>query len=96
MVKSRIKKSGFSYAGREDTPRLHPEQLVIQALKILMEENEKFLPIHEQNKCIGLVYLDDLIEFLIDDVPSGDLLSHKLNFDLESAIFAIHKQSNRH
>jgi CBS domain-containing protein len=74
---------------------LHAEQLVFEAIKIMTTHNDKFLPVYEYNKkCIGVVYLNDLIRFINDDAGTN-LLYHKMNFDLTSAMAIISRKYNR-
>nr|WP_068893025.1 CBS domain-containing protein [Pedobacter panaciterrae] len=75
----------------ENMPKLHAEQLVIHALQTLLDLNRTSLPVYEDNKCIGVIYLCDLVNFLTMDDPTGELLFHKLNFDLESAMNLMSK-----
>ncbi len=72
---------------------LHPEQLVAYALKILLDLNLDSMPIFRNDKYLGEIYTKDLLHFLGGNDNKDGLLYHKLNFDLQSAITAMHKTS---
>lgn len=65
---------------------LNPKQLVLEALEILLKQDQEFLPLAERGKCVGMVYTRDLIYFLGCDDHMYGTLYHKFNFDLYSAI----------
>jgi hypothetical protein len=71
---------------------LHPRQLVLEALEMLIKYNQESLPIVDRRKHLGLVYTKDLICFLSRDDPRHGTLFHKLNFDLCTAIAIIHRK----
>lgn len=68
---------------------LHPDHIVIYALKILQEYNRESMSIFKNDKYVGEIYTKDLLHFLYSE--KDGLLYHKLNFDLRTAITAIHK-----
>ncbi|MNY05703.1 CBS domain protein [compost metagenome] len=94
MIKSMITKGGFTFPGIENTPGLHPEQLVVEALKVMLDRGDEVLPVVEEGQCIGLIYVRDLVRFLHDNAEGSDLFYHKLNFDLRSAVISMHRQFN--
>lgn len=95
MIKSVINSGGYTFPGIENTPGLHPEQLVADALRVMLAQGDEALPIVEEGKCIGIIYLKDLTDFLYGKADQTDLLSHKLNFDLGSAIITMHREFNQ-
>ena len=94
MIKSVITKGGFAFPGIQNTPGLHPEQLVAEALKVMLDHGDEVLPIVEEGECIGRIYVRDLVWFLHDNGEGSELFFHKMNFDLRSAIIAMHRQLN--
>jgi CBS domain-containing protein len=70
---------------------LHPDQLVLEVLETMLEHDLDALLIHEYGICVGVVYLKDLIWFLTCDNKNYNLLFHKFNFDLRSAITIIQR-----
>jgi CBS domain-containing protein len=72
---------------------LHPDQLALEALEILLEHDLDALTVHENGICIGVVYLKELIWFLTCDNKDYNLLFHKFNFDLRSAVAIIQRKS---
>ncbi|MNY45409.1 hypothetical protein D3C86_1805070 [compost metagenome] len=74
-----------------DQPGLNPKQLVLEALEILLKQDQEFLPLTERGKCVGMVYTRDLIYFLGCEDQMYGTLYHKFNFDLYSAIAVLHK-----
>lgn len=72
-------------------PCLHPEQLAIHAIKILMKDNHESLPICENGKCLGMVYTDELRRFINYNDKEDQLIFHKINFDLKTAITIMHR-----
>jgi len=71
------------------TSVLHPDQIIIDALTTFIDQRAEFLPVYEYGKCIGIIYCNDLIDFLNHDDPDGILLAYKINFDLRSAVIAM-------
>ncbi|PTS96279.1 hypothetical protein DBR11_19450 [Pedobacter sp. HMWF019] len=81
--------NGEIYTSKEITSQhLHPDQLVVDALTKLSELNAEFLHIVENGKCIGILYTKELLWFLAQNKPHN-LLFHKLNFDIRTAIHHI-------
>jgi|GEM_PF-4079779 len=65
---------------------LHPQRLVLEAVDILLKSDRENSPIVINGKCVGIVYVKDLIGFLASDDKMYGTLYHKLNFSLQSAI----------
>lgn len=87
--KSVIIGGGFSFPVPTHTSALHPDQIIIDALATFIDQRAEFLPVYEYGKCIGVIYCNDLIDFLNHGDPDGVLLAHKINFDLRSAVIAM-------
>lgn len=82
---------GEIFTSKEITSQqLHPDQLVVEALAKLSELNAEFLHIVENNNCIGILYTKDLLWFLTQN-KIHNLLFHKLNFDIRTAIHHMKK-----
>ncbi|PTS98787.1 MULTISPECIES: hypothetical protein [unclassified Pedobacter] len=75
----------------QDQIHLYPDQLVVDAIEVLLEYDGEFLPVYQHNKCVGRVYLSELLWFVTCHDPKYNLLFHKLNFDLESAVKVMKK-----
>lgn len=71
---------------------LHPKQLVLEALEILLKHDQDALPLVDRGKHIGTVYTKDLIYFLTCDDTMYGTLFHKFNFDLSTATAVIHRK----
>lgn len=87
--KSVITNGEFSFPALTHRSVLHPEQIIIDALATFINERAEFLPVYEYGKCIGIIYCNDLIDFLNHEDPEGVFLAHKINFDLRSAVMAM-------
>lgn len=70
---------------------LHPDHIVVHALKTLQEHNLESCPIFKNDKYIGEIYTKDLLHFLYSDNNKDGLLYHKLNFELRIAIIVMNK-----
>jgi hypothetical protein len=79
----------------QNTPVLYPEQLVMDALRVMVGHGGEGLSICENGKCLGVIYLRDLERFLYEDGSNDDLFFHKLNFDLRSALVVMNRQINQ-
>ncbi|PTS96633.1 hypothetical protein DBR11_18910 [Pedobacter sp. HMWF019] len=91
-VKSLITKGGsFDSPHLKTQTYLHPENLVIKALDVLLDLDLESLPIVEQDKCIGVLYTKDLIWFLTFSAHPYNPLYHKFNFDIRTAIYTMKK-----
>lgn len=88
-ILSFIEKKGTYFAEMSDQVSLDPEQLVLEVLEIMLNQDFEYLAIRENHKCVGIVYFRDLIYFLTFKSKINQLLFHKLNFNLRSAITAI-------
>lgn len=71
---------------------LHPKQLVLEALEVLLKYDQESLPIVDRGKQIGVVYTKELIYFLTCNEAKYGTLFHKLNFDLHTAIVILHRK----
>jgi len=71
---------------------LHPDQLVLEVVEIMLEHDMEALTVHENGICVGVVCLKELIWFLTCDNKNYNLLFHKFNFDLRSAVTVIQRQ----
>ncbi|WEK20896.1 MAG: CBS domain-containing protein [Candidatus Pedobacter colombiensis] len=89
-IGSVIAQDWFHPSPLENDHCLNPEQPVFMAIKIMTELQEESLPVYEHGKCIGIVYLKDLLYFIHTNDPDQRLLYHKLNFDLRSALTVLH------
>lgn len=73
----------------ESEPYLHPEHLVITALKMMLNDNLSEVAICKNGKYIGRIYAKELQRF----VYAGDqLVYHRLNFDLVTAITVMQRE----
>lgn len=90
-IGSVITKAWFHPSPLKNNRCLHPEQLVFVAIKMMTEHQDESLPVYEYGKCIGIVYLKDLLYFIEADDPDQSLRYHKLNFDLQSALVMLHR-----
>lgn len=89
-----ITASKFVNPTPQKIPVLHPEQLVVDALKVMENHGGSALPVCENGECLGVINLTDLERFLYDGGHRDDLFFHKLNFDLKSATVVINRQDN--
>jgi len=69
-----------------DEMGLHPQQLVLDAIDTLLKNGQENLPVITDGKCIGIVYLKDLISFLASNDKMYGTLCQKFNFSLKIAI----------
>jgi hypothetical protein len=69
----------------EKNIQLHPEQLVIEILEIMLYHERYTLPMYQDRKCI-MINFKDLIAFLVEKKHGYDVLFHKFNFTLESVM----------
>jgi hypothetical protein len=65
---------------------LHPQIMVLDALDVLLKNNQESSPLIIAGKCLGMVYFKDLIRFLTSEDKMNGTLYHKFNFSLQSAI----------
>lgn len=77
----------------DDPISLHPEQLVINALDVLLDRDSEALPVRKNGICVGIVYTKDLIWFLTTSNTAYNALFHKFNFDLNTAVSMMHSMS---
>lgn len=68
---------------------VNQDMLVVQAVELLQKKKADRLSIYINDICIDKVYYAELMDFLNEEVNGQKLYTHKLNFDLESAIIAI-------
>ncbi|PYF74885.1 CBS domain protein [Pedobacter nutrimenti] len=85
-ILSTITEGGTHAPRLKGTLSLHPDQLVINALEILLDHDLESLPVCKNDHCVGIVYIKDLIWFLTTGNKKHDLLFHKFNFDLHTAV----------
>jgi signal-transduction protein with cAMP-binding, CBS, and nucleotidyltransferase domain len=74
-------------------PALDPRQLACVALELLSKQRVEFLSLCEENRYVGKIYLQDLVQFFNHKKLGHRLYFHKLNFDVRSAIIAMHQNS---
>jgi hypothetical protein len=86
LVSSFLIKYGAYLFELDDQVGLHPERLVIEALEILLNQDQEYLPLVTAGKCVGVIYMRDLTYFLTRDEKKSGALFHKFNFTLECAI----------
>lgn len=89
-----ITASKFVNPAPQKIPVLYTEQLVVDALKVMVNNGGNALSVCESGKCLGVINLTDLERFLYDGGHHDDLFFHKLNFDLKSATVVINRQVN--
>jgi hypothetical protein len=70
---------------KEKNIRLHPEQLVVEVLEIMLFHGQYTLPMYQGGKCV-MISFKDLIAFLVEKIHGYDMLFHKFNFTLESVL----------
>lgn len=68
---------------KEKNIRLHPEQLVVEVLEIMLYHEQYTLPMY-RGRNVTMINFKDLIAFLVEKVHGCDMLFHKFNFTLES------------
>jgi CBS domain-containing protein len=68
---------------------LHPDQLVLEAAEIMLQHGQEALPVYENNLCVGILYLRELMWFLIRNNKDTDLFVHSLGLNLRSAVKII-------
>lgn len=86
QVYSFILQQGSCFFELNDEMGLHPERLVLDAIDTLLKNDLENSPVIINGKCIGIVYIKDLIRFLASDDKMYGTLYHKFNFSLKSAI----------
>lgn len=74
-------------------PHLHPDQLVATAIKIMLKDSFVSIPICKNGKCIGRIYTDELKRFINWGDQEDQLIFHKLNFDLFTAITIMQRRN---
>lgn len=85
-VHSFILQQGISFFELNDEVGLHPKRSLIEALDVLLKNNQENSPVVIAGKCVGIVYIKDLIRFLASDDKMYGTLYHKFNFTLENTI----------
>ncbi|MBE9597726.1 CBS domain-containing protein [Pedobacter sp. MC2016-24] len=75
----------------KDNRCLYAEQLVFVAIELMTTHHDDSLPVFDNGKCIGIIYLKNLLEFIDMDNPDQSLRYHRLNFDLQSALIALQR-----
>lgn len=68
----------------KEEPCLHPDHLVVNALKMMVRDNLSSVAICKNGRYLGRIYANELQHFI--DSSEDDLIYHRLNFDLETAI----------
>lgn len=68
---------------------LNPEQLVMEVIEIMLQSEVYILPLYRNGSFEGVVQFKDLIQFLVDDKDGHNLLLHKFNFTLETALIVM-------
>ncbi|MDR6783422.1 putative transcriptional regulator [Pedobacter africanus] len=68
----------------KDEPCLHPDYLVVTALKMMSTDNLSSVAICKNGRYLGRIYANELQRFV--DNSEDELVYHRLNFDLETAI----------
>jgi len=68
---------------------INPEQLVMEVIEVMLQSEQYKLPLYRNGSLEGIVHFKDLIGFLVEDREGHNLLLHKLNFTLESALIVI-------
>jgi len=92
QMKSVITAQKLANPASQQIPVLYPEQLVVDALRVMVNHGGKTLSVCENGKCLGVINLSDLERFLYDGSHNDDLFFHKLNFDLRSAAVVMNRQ----
>ena len=75
----------FHYTQQSKGIQLHPEQLVVEVIGIMLYHEQYTLPMYQDTKCI-MINFKDLIAFLVEKKHGYDMLFHKFNFTLESVM----------
>lgn len=73
---------------------LDQDQLVCEAINLMTARRCKSLPLQRNGRCIGNIRLRDLIKF-IEAGPTPELVCHKLNYNLYSALYVISRGFKR-
>jgi hypothetical protein len=89
-IRSFITEEGSCLSESADLICLHPNQLVLEGLEMLLKHDRECLPLVKKGKCAGMVYVKDLIYFLTCDDQKYGTLFHKFNFTLQTAIVVLH------
>lgn len=69
---------------------LHEEQSVLYAIKFMINHHRNALPVYSEAEYIGTIYLKDLLQLIHTD-QEHELLYHKLNFDMCTALYMINR-----
>ncbi|WP_316819336.1 hypothetical protein [Pedobacter nyackensis] len=86
QVYSFILPNNVSLFQLNDEAGLHPQRMVLDALDVLLKNNQENSPLIVAGRCVGIVYVKDLISFLASADKMYGTLYHKFNFSLQSAI----------
>lgn len=68
---------------------VNQEQLVMEVIEIMLQSEQYTLPLYRNGLCDGTVEFKDLIRFLVEDKDGHNLLLHKFNFTLETALIVM-------
>lgn len=79
----------FSEWGSDTYVSLHSEQLVVEVMDIMLKQELYTMPVFYYNKHIGIIRFKDIISFLTHEEHGENLIFHKLNYSIESAMAMI-------
>jgi transmembrane sensor len=69
--------------------KIYSQQLVAEVLSQLQETELDSLPVYDKGHFIGKISYEELTAFVNHKDKSGNIYTHKLNFDIGTALFAI-------
>lgn len=73
----------------DQTITVNPEQLVMEVIEIMLQSEQYALPLYRNGSFEGIVQFKELIRFLVEDKDGHNLLFHKFNFTLETALIVM-------
>ena len=73
---------------------LDAERLVVDALRVVLDHGVESFSVCGNDRFLGVIQLRDLERFIYGSGSNDDLLFHKLNFDLRSAVDVVNRQIN--
>jgi len=69
--------------------KIYAQQLVAEVLTQIRDTEGNSLPVYDKGHFIGKISYEELMVFVNHKEKSGDIYTHKLNFDVGTALFAI-------
>lgn len=73
--------------------KIYSQQLVAEVLSQLRDTELDSLPVYDKGQFIGKISYEELTTFVNHKDKSGNIYTHKLNFDMGTALLAIKRMS---